>query len=385
MKVFIATEISVIIRGGKVFANQKHSTILKRYFNAFGPIKLCSRVEKDGIPSKTSEDISDIIDSVVQLQSLRKVYLRQYNRIIKQAMEDCSLVICRVPAMAAFITADIARKMNKPYLAESMGDAWDAYWNHGIVGKILAPYMFFKMKRVVKNANYAVYVTSEYLQKRYPCSKPWIAASNVLVEDADEKVLLNRIERLKGFNPKEIKVMTAAAVDVWYKGQQYVIKAIPKLNKIGIKVKYYAVGEGNGDFLDKISRDEGVSEQVELTGRIPLDRVFDLLDCVDIYIQPSLQEGLPRSVIEAMSRGCACIGANTAGIPELLQDDMVVQRKSVSKIVETIARYCELSMDEKEQIAKRNWTEAGQYSKTILDGRRNEFYKRIKTEVDNQR
>ena len=61
--------------------------------------------------------------------------------------------------------------------------------------------------------------------------------------------------------------------------------------------------------------------------------MFELLDECDIYLQPSLQEGLPRSVIEAMSRGCACIGAATAGIPELLESEYVVKRKSVQENV----------------------------------------------------
>ena len=42
------------------------------------------------------------------------------------------------------------------------------------------------------------------------------------------------------------------------------------------------------------------------------------MDQVDIYIQPSLTEGLPRGLLEAMSRGCPAIASRVGGIPELL-------------------------------------------------------------------
>ena len=86
-------------------------------------------------------------------------------------------------------------------------------------------------------------------------------------------------------------------------------------------------------------------------------------------------------MIEAMSRGCACIGAKTAGIPELLQDDMVVRRKNVSDIVDAIQRYVALDIERKKEIALNNWKEAEQYSKDVLDARRNRYFSMVKTEI----
>ena len=44
---------------------------------------------------------------------------------------------------------------------------------------------------------------------------------------------------------------------------------------------------------------------------------------VYVYIQPSRIEGLPRALIEAMSRGCACVGSSVGGIPELLNNQYI--------------------------------------------------------------
>lgn len=381
MKIFIATDVNIVIFGERIYANQKHSTILKRYFNAFGKIVLCARFVIADNTTKSYEDITDIVDSIVEVQSLYRMFLNKLNAKIEMAMKDCDLIICRCPAISAFKAADIAKKLGKPYLAESMGDPWDAYWNHGVQGKIIALYMFFKMKDVVKKANYAVYVTSKFLQSRYPCDNESIAASNVLIAPGTEEILNKRYNKLNTFNKKDITLMTTAAIDVWYKGQQYVIKSIPKLNEFGIRVKYYIVGEGNKEYLCHVAQSCGVSDQIIFTGKLSLSDVMKYLDETDIYIQPSLQEGLPRSVIEAMSRGCACIGANTAGIPELLQKDMVVRRKSISDIVNTIQWYIDLDYRKKREIAFKNWIESEQYSKDVLDERRNNYFNKVKKEI----
>lgn len=378
MKIFVATDINIILCEGRVLANGKHSTILRRYYNAFGPIVLCARYSALDGDQKGLNDISDIVDSIVEMDSLYKMFLNKCNAKIESAMKDCDLVVGRCPSIAAYKAAGVARKLKKPFFAESMGCAWDAYWNHGIVGKVIAPYMFFKMKNVVKNADYALYVTSEFLQKRYPCKNDSIAASNVLIEKIDEAVLQKRVGKEAD---EVITLMTTAAVNVKYKGQQFVIRAIPKLNKLGVRVKYVLVGEGDDSYLRSEAERLGVSEQVEFKGRMPLDEVLELLDEADVYIQPSLQEGLPRAMIEAMSRGCACIGAKTAGIPELIDGEFVVRRKNVLDIVDRVYKYTELSDEQRSEISRRNFEEAKKYEADCLNARREAYYQIVKDKI----
>jgi len=220
MKIFVATDINIFLHEGKVLANGKHSTILRRYYQAFGPVVLCARFNQiDGDP-RSLNDISDIVDSVVEMSSLYRMFLNKCNRKMEEAMADCQLVVGRCPSISAYKAADIARKKKIPFFAESMGCAWDAYWNHGLQGKLIAPYMFFKMKQVVKRADYALYVTSQFLQGRYPCRNESVAASNVLIESLDPQMLEKRLEKIRSISPGEVSLMTTAAVDVRYKGQE---------------------------------------------------------------------------------------------------------------------------------------------------------------------
>ena len=381
MKVLVATDITLTRSGDRVLVSSKISTILRRYAAAFGPLTMFCRVEQATGAAHKNEDLTDVVEDVIPISSLTDTLLHRREDRLKAAIAATDLVICRCPSLSAYRAGDLARKAGKPYMTESMGDPWDAYWNHGLQGKAIAVYMYRKMKSVVGRADYAVYVTTEFLQKRYPCPNPSIAASNVLLKVHDPAALDARLERLKAFDPSQLTLMTTASVDIWYKGHIFVIQAIPKLNALGIRVRYLIVGEGKQDYLRHAAQEAGVADQVVFTGRIPLEEVFARLDEVDLYVQPSLQEGLPRSVIEAMSRGCACIGARTAGIPELLPPEMVVKRKSADDIVEKVKAWADLPYDRKAVIARRNWQESGQYTAEILDARRTAYFRKIRDDL----
>ena len=42
------------------------------------------------------------------------------------------------------------------------------------------------------------------------------------------------------------------------------------------------------------------------------------LQLCDVYLQPSLWDGMPNALLEAMAAGCGCIGSDAGGIPEII-------------------------------------------------------------------
>lgn len=380
MRICIATDFDILKINNRYYLKTQIYAVVKRYFESFGKVVFCGRLSKETTVTDAYEDVTEIIDSVVTIPSLLGIFQKKFKRDMAKAIEKCELVVSRCPGFIGYIAADYARKVKKPYLVECMGCAWDAYWNHGILGKMIAPYMFFKMKNVVRNADYALYVTNEFLQKRYPCKNESIGVSNVLIKNIDENVLQNRLKRINSFEPQnEIKIMTTAAVDVKYKGQEYVIKAIPLLNKTGITIKYFLVGGGDCNYLKKIAKRYGVENQIIFAGRVTLDKVFSLVDQIDIYIQPSLQEGLPRAVIEAMSRACPVLGACTAGIPELIEKRWVVKRKSHKDIAKKIKEI--IKNKNMGEAAEQNFRISKEYLDCVLDKKRKDYFEKIKQEI----
>lgn len=377
MKVLLAADYPVIEQDEKFYVQDKMYMILQRYYNAFGEIKFCTRIEKCERP-KEYLDISKFISSVIPV-SLPSSLFGLDNKKMKQAMQDCDLVIGRFDSIVSCRAARIARRLHKPFFAELMADAWDGYWNHGFVGKLLAPYMYYENKSAVKNADFALYVTREFLQRRYPCNGITTNASNVYLNEPSEDVLKKRLARIEQMDTKNISLATTADVNVIAKGQHFVIKAMAKLKEKGIYVTYYLIGGGDQGNLKKIARDSGVEDQVIFLGAMSLQDVLTTLDGIDIYIQPSLQEGLPRATIEAMSRACPCLGSTTAGIPELLSKECVFKRRSIDDIVRVLSGI----LDKKRlaELAKENFNMSKEYTDEVLSVRRNKFYEQVKDKL----
>ncbi len=295
--------------------------------------------------------------------------------IITEAIKKSDFVIIRLPSFIGNIAVDLAKKHGKPYLVEVVACPWDAFWNHSWKGKLIAPYMYYATKKRVYNALYSIYVTNNFLQKRYPTTGKSTNCSNVALTEFEDDILKERMKKISLLeNKSKIIIGTTAAVNVKYKGQQYVIKALGRLKKQGItKFEYHLLGGGDSTYLETIAEKYGVANQVKFIGSMPHHKVFDWLEKIDIYVQPSRQEGLPRALIEAMSRGLPAFGANTAGIPELLEPEFIFNnnKKNVNEICEIIKSFDKKTMN---QQSKRNYMESKKYNKIIVEKRRNQFF-----------
>lgn len=292
-------------------------------------------------------------------------------RMMKEEIKNADALIVKLHSKIAEYAIMYARKYKIPYLVEVVGCPWDAYWNHSIKGKIVAPIMTLSTKKEVRRAPYAVYVTKEFLEKRYPCDGEWIDCSDVELQSVDETVLSRRLEKIQRMG-EQLTLGTLAQVDVRYKGQEYVIHAIAELKKRGKIVKYKLAGSGSNQYLLDIAKKYGVDNQVEFCGVLSHDQVFDWLDDIDFYIQPSKQEGLPRSMVEAISRACPSAGSTAGGMSELVSSDYIFHKANVNEIVNLIDS---LTKEKLTQEACRNFKTAQNYKKEVLDAKRRTFYK----------
>lgn len=315
---------------------------------------------------------------VVEMPNLNtpKNFLRRgkYARQIAEYVKKSNLVFLRIPSIISNMAANECIKQNKQYFAEVGGCSWDSYWNHGLLGKIIAPSMYFGQKHTVREATFASYVTERWLQVRYPTDGESIVASNVYIDYYDEDNIRQRIERYKLSAPVRYRLGTIASVDVPYKGQEYIIRAMGRLKRKGIMLEYDLVGAGNPKFLQRLAERCGVADQVHFLGVKLHDDIWSWLDTIDIYAQPSKQEGLPRAVIEAMNRGCMTIGSDVAGIPELIEEDTVFKSDNVKQICEIIERL--VSEKDHSFRIRRNTEKTRDFEIGILNERRKEIFRK---------
>lgn len=292
---------------------------------------------------------------------------------LEQAVKEASGVIIRLPSFLGNKACKLVKKHKKPYMIEMVGCAWDSLYNHGTKGRIIAPYSFLLTRKYVKRAPYVLYVTEMFLQGRYPTNGKSISCSDVVIDDVSQDNLIRRLDKIEKRKGKKI-IGTTAAVDVKYKGQEYVIKALGILKQKGnIEFEYQLAGNGDNSYLKRVAIEAGVEDQVILLGGVPHEKIFSWLDSIDVYIQPSFQEGLPRALIEAQSRALPCFGSSTGGIPELLHNDCVFSTKE--NMASAIATKLEtLTKTKESEYAKFDFDKAKCYDRKQLDKKRTDFY-----------
>ena len=61
---------------------------------------------------------------------------------------------------------------------------------------------------------------------------------------------------------------------------------------------------------------------------------------MSLYIQPSFTEGMPRSLLEAMSMGCPVMGSSVGGIPDVVSKDLLHKKGDYKTIAKQIERLC---------------------------------------------
>lgn len=313
----------------------------------------------------------------------RRSRIKLVRRIIEKKVEEVDYLYLRLPSTTSNIAAFHARQIKKPYLAELGGCPFDSLWNYRWYTKPLAVLSYFSLSKIMKEAAYATYVTKYWLQQRYRCNCPSLVSSNVRLDIIDENSLERRLQKIQNMDINQPLVLgTAAGINVRYKGQHLVIKAISQMKKKGIIIKYELAGDGDDSFLRFIAKKYNVVDQVFFVGRKTHDEILEWLDSIDLYIQPSLQEGLPRAVLEAMSRACPVLGSSTAGIPELIDKECIFRRGSVTAISKSLNN---ISKEKIEKWAKNNFFEAKKYLFSVLEHDRNLFFKEYINTVNNEK
>jgi glycosyltransferase involved in cell wall biosynthesis len=103
------------------------------------------------------------------------------------------------------------------------------------------------------------------------------------------------------------------------KGVFYLIDAFNRLYKEILNIKLLLVGDGNIEKVKEKIYEYGIENYVTFTGFYE-GKIEDMLDVMDIFVFPSLWEGFPYSILEAMSTEKVIVSTNVGGIPEVIED-----------------------------------------------------------------
>lgn len=123
------------------------------------------------------------------------------------------------------------------------------------------------------------------------------------------------------------------------KGIEYLIKAVAKLKQNNIKL--VIVGQGNQrENLKKLASTLGISSKVNFRDYIAHNYISEIYHNSDVFVLPSLNEGMSNAALEAMACGLPIVITDTGGTAELLNGNgFVVQKKNPLGIAQTLQKF----------------------------------------------
>ena len=379
-----AEKIKIDEAGNRYTDGSYNESVWDTYQSVADEITFIARCENNKYSVKEAKERFNLIPKNIDIvllpdsnSSVKSYFDKQIqietDKIFYNEIKKADAVIFRYAGRTSAIA--YAKRLGKPYIVEVVGCTFDSLWNHSWKGKVLAIPEFFKMRKAIKNADNVLYVTQKFLQQRYPTNGKCIGCSDVRLENANEKDFADRLTEIDDHRGKLI-IGTASGIGVKYKGQQYIIRAIANLKKRGIDCfEYQIAGHGDRSYLESVIKKCGAENEVKFVGSIPHEKIFDWYRSIDIYAQPSNVEGLPRALAEAMSCAVPCIGSRVGGIPELLPDEAIFEKKNMKQIEQILENL--LSKDFRKQVAKKCFKRSLDYRAEILEKKRVDFMKEV--------
>ena len=140
---------------------------------------------------------------------------------------------------------------------------------------------------------------------------------------------------------QKIKLVTTANL-ISYKGHKFLIQALERLCNEGLPLELNLIGEGP----ERESLEQASSNlPVNFLGHI--GDVQKILRMMDIFVLPSLTEGMSNAVMEAMLMGLPCIVTNVGGNLELIGDAGIIVPPADSSALAIAIK--ELALDSKKR------------------------------------
>lgn len=259
-------------------------------------------------------------------------YFLGTRKYLKKIAKDYDVIHAHWLLPSGFIACSTKNKIKKPIITT----AWGAEFhlpNNFIVKKAL--------NYVNKNSD-SIVAVSRYMKKK---------AEDYLLDTDDIKVIPNCVDT-KQFSAKRTKsdkiIIATIRRLVPEKRIQDLIKAVAKLpDELKEKITLWIIGDGPEKAkLEVLTKEMRINNITKFWGMVEHDKIPSLLNRIDIYVNPSIQEGMATANLEAMTAGCCVIATNGVG-----NDEMIEHRKTGllynSKNIEELSAYLKTVITDK--------------------------------------
>ncbi len=224
----------------------------------------------------------------------------------------------------------VAQLLKLPYLVSLRGSDVPFY-NPRF--KLLDTFIFQRLSRTVWEKASSVITNSQGLKELAEATSPELKFS----------VIYNGIDTNE-FRPKELSTtfnIISTSRLIKRKGINYLIEGFGQFYKKYQAGKLILVGSGNlENKLKSLIHKLELDAAVEFHGTVSHEKTPQLYRSADIFVLPSLNEGMSNSVLEAMSSGLPIIATDTGGTKELIDQSngFIIKKGSSQEIFQALEK-----------------------------------------------
>lgn len=169
------------------------------------------------------------------------------------------------------------------------------------------------------------------------------------------------------------------------KGTEYLLHAVDRIVRgqvsVPEKIRLLLVGKNQEeeDYYQSLARHLNIEKFVEFVGETPRSLIPVYMKAADLFVLPSLSEGFPNVILEAMASGLPIITTNVSGLPDIIRDGengFIVQPGDADQLADRIR---ELICDDglSAEFAERNEIEARSYNWDKIIDRLEQQYRAV--------
>ena len=273
------------------------------------------------------------------------ILLPTWRRIL-QVVSRADVVVSQFPSPVFPLIVHAVRRKKKPHILYVVGDIREVVETSGkyprLARKLVVTPIAEAMHRLALRASRSsmVIAVSSSLAQLYGSSA---VRSVVFAPTAIAAAQISDRQDTCQSTPTRL-LFVGRLVPV--KGLAYLFEAVRLLLHDGVPVRLILVGAGPcRKTLITLAAEHKLTSAVEFTGEVSFGpRLLALYREADIFVLPSLSEGTPRVLWEAMAAGLPIVATRVGGVPEIIQHGetgLLVGPRSAQQLASSIRRMIE--------------------------------------------
>lgn len=279
-----------------------------------------------------SQSISDPLSFIVDL--IRNTY-----SILFSTTAEETVSIIYVPSMFSFLISIPLLYKSDSLILYYMSDTEKVIWGKNSIVNRAKDKLYHTLDDfLLDNCDHVLYRDKAVSNRSKRADLPFTRSKPLIAIDSQDIFVRNDT-----CTSNSIQILFVGSL-IPRKGIRYLLKSACEINNELDEFEFKIVIVGDGSerkSLIETAEDIGISDEVEFKGHISNnDTLKQIYRDSDIFVLPSLEEGFPRVIVEAMSQSLPVITTNVGEIPDRLDENeaLLISSESTDELTKAIQK-----------------------------------------------